>query len=149
MRKALLIIMVVVLAIASVAAMTSCSRIMSFFKGSNPAGVYKFESVTIKGWNYETTYNIGDAPQHGDGAVFTEDSVILTLNKDGTYEFEDNSPVLNTTTTGTWEIAKDDEGNKYIKFDNENFTANYDKESLTFCYNNLDLIYYTYKMKKA
>ena len=141
MKKVLLIIVVMMLASASVLALTACS--------ASPAGVYKLESVTVKGWNYETKYNVGEEQQHRDGALFTEDSVILTLNKDGTYVFEDNSSVLNTTSRGTWELAKNEDGTKYIKFDNENFSADYTGDGLTFRYDDLGIILYTYRLKRA
>ena len=139
MKKALLIVMITLMAAASVLALTACS---------NPAGVYKFESVTVKGWNYQNTYSVGDRQPHGDEEI-TEDSVTLTLNKDGTYEFEDDSTVLNTKTTGTWEKGKGENGENLIIFDNKNFSAEYTADGLTFVYNDLDLIFYTYKMKKA
>lgn len=139
MKKILLVIMVAVIAAASVLALTACS---------GPAGVYKFESVTVKGWNYETTFQVGDAQSNGGGS-FSEDSMILTLNKDGTYELEADSSVLNTKTSGTWEKAKDEDGNKIIQFDNKNFSADYTKDGLTFRYDDIGLILYTFTMKKA
>ena len=139
MKKALLIVMVMILAAASVLALTACSK---------PEGTYKFESVTIKGWNYETTYSVGDEQSLG-GALFTEESGTLTLNRDGTYEFTDNSTVLKTTAKGTWEIVKNEDGTKQIQFDNKNFSADYTKDSVTFYYDDIGLIFYTYHMKKA
>ena len=140
MKKALLIVMVMVIAAASVVALAACS--------TGPAGVYKFESVTVKGGNYQNTYSVGDRQPYGDEEI-TENSATLTLNKDGTYEFEDDSTVLNTKTTGTWKKYKDEDGKNCIEFDNDNFSAEYTADGLTFCYNDLSLIYYTFKMKKA
>ena len=129
--------MVMVLAAASVVALTACS--------AKPTGTYKFESVSLEMMGVTTTYNVGDAQGSGE---FSEDSATLTLNKDGTYTFVDRT-FVESTTTGTWEVYKDAGGDKRIKFDDtNNMVADYDKEGLTFRYKTAaySLIY---KMKKA
>ena len=136
MKKVLLIVMVMILASASVLALTACSK---------PEGVYKFESVNVVVGVTSVTYSVGD--DKGSDGTFTENSAVLTLNKDGTYEFVDHT-FLDTKRTGTWEIVKYDDGSKQIRFDeNNDLLADFNKKGLTFYYSGY-YISYTYKLAK-
>ena len=135
MKKALLIVMVMILAAASVLALTACSK---------PEGTYKFESVNVVTGVTSVTYAVGD--MGGDGTL-DEDSAVLTLNKDGTYVFEENV-FMHVERTGTWEVIKYDDGTKQIRFDDDNeLLADFTRKGLTFYYSTY-YIAYTFKLTK-
>ena len=133
MKKAFLIIMVMVIAAASVVALTACS--------AKPEGTYKLQSVNIVLGVGSVTYESGESYF---GETLDENTATLTINKDGTYLFEVDT-VYEISRTGTWELVKYDSGTKQIKFDNDNvMLADFTKEGLTVYYN-----YFTFKMKRV
>ena len=137
MKKAVLIVMIALMATVSVLALTACA--------AKPEGVYKFESVNVVTSITSITYSAGDG-ENGDGN-FNENSATLTLNKDGTYVFVDRT-FLNVEKTGTWEVVRYDDGSRQIRFDEDNdLLADFTKKGLTFYYSTY-FVAYTYKLTK-
>ena len=116
MKKVLAVIAVIVLISALALTLVACS----------PAGTYKFRSAKYEKFGVSVEYVAGEDAE--------EDDVILTLNKDGTYEFTSKLPGMTVTEKGTW--TKD--GDK-ITFD-EDFTATLDGKTLTGEYKGFTLV---------
>ena len=112
MKKVLAMVLVAVMISALALTLVACS----------PAGVYKFESLSMSYGSLNYEYKAGEKVQ---GVSIGSDAIILTLNKDGTYVFQSNFPGWEVDESGTWE--KD--GDKII-FDDGEYEAEIDGKTL-------------------
>lgn len=107
MKKALIVVATLILAMASV---------MFVACGGGIEGTYKIKSVTYG----ETTYTVG---QEFDGQELKSDTFVVEVNKDGTFKFtakyDVNGQTQTEEMTGTWKLKEGDVYEITLSYDEE------------------------------
>lgn len=130
MKKVISIMASIVLIALCVVALCGCS----------PAGEYKLESLKMSVGGVTVEYAVGEKIL---GVAVKEDSVTLTLNADGTYEFKSGISAAYVSEKGTWTKK-----GSTITFD-DSFTATVKGKTLTVDYSEEGTGSIVYVMKRA